>query len=113
MNIKEVQYQNADNWGFFVDIEKEKIQPFNTDNTNNNKINNNVNAKVNDNNTNVNAIDNNTNVNANDNNVNANDNIVNEDNDDDNIIPKLIVIAQIITTVFFISCICYILLIVV
>jgi vacuolar protein sorting-associated protein 13A/C len=104
MNIKEVQYQNADNWGFFVDIEKEKIQPFNTDNTNNNKINNNVNAKVNDNN---------TNVNANDNNVNANDNIVNEDNDDDNIIPKLIVIAQIITTVFFISCICYILLIVV
>jgi len=96
MNIKEVQYQNADNWGFFVDIEKEKIQPFNTDNTNNNnnKIKNNVIV-------NVNVIDNNANV------------IDNDDNEDDNIIPKLCVFAQIISIVFVVAIVSYIILIVV
>jgi len=103
MNIKEVQYQNADNWGFFVDIEKEKIQPFNTDNTNNNnnKIKNNVIVNVNVIDNNANVIDNNANV------------IDNDDNEDDNIIPKLCVFAQIISIVFVVAIVSYIILIVV
>jgi hypothetical protein len=110
MNIKEVQYQNADNWGFFVDIEKEKIQPFNTDNTNNNnnKIKNNVIVNVNVIDNNANVIDNNANV------IDNNANVIdNDDNEDDNIIPKLCVFAQIISIVFVVAIVSYIILIVV
>ena len=90
MSEKQIQYQTADNWGFFVDIEKIKIQPLGIDNTNNNTpcVHGNVNVI--------------------DNVIDDND----DDNDnDDNIIPNIFVFAQIISIAITISIITYIILI--
>ena len=92
-----IENQVNDHWGFFVDIEKVKIQSLDINNNKNNnytKINNNIVINNNDNDK-INIIH------------------QKEEDDDDNwnIIPKLIAITQIITTLFIISSICYVLLI--